>query len=290
MANITLAIIQAGAMVSTFAFVFSRGLRTPIGDLKYFSTRLGLLFRSLISVDVLVPLVAIMVIILLRPAKATAVCLLLLASSPVAPMVLKKISTAGGKQEYAISLHVVLASLAILTTPVMLSLISIVASIPLKISPLAVAGTVGVSILLPIIAGMVMRWLFPALAGNMIRPLEAISDIILILVVILVLLFTYQLLLMLDIRSYVAIALMTIGALASGHLMAAGHPEEQTTLALESATRNVGLALLIASAYASLEKALPVMIPYIITSAIIGFIYIRYRKTNRNAMSHAASD
>lgn len=278
MNNTALTIIQAGAMASTFAFIFSRGLSTPVSDLKYFSTRHGLLLRSLLSVDIVVPLLAMTIIVLVRPAKATALGLLLLASSPVAPGVLKKISKAGGRQEYAISLHVLLASLAVLTTPVTLALLSTVTDVPLKISPLAVAAQAGVSILLPLIAGMIMRWWFPGVANAFVRPLEAFSDIVFILLVIVVLLSTYRLLLMLDLRSYVAIALMITGALIAGHLMASGRPEEQATLALESATRNVGLALLIASAYTSLDKALPVILPYLVISAILGVIYVRYRR------------
>jgi BASS family bile acid:Na+ symporter len=268
-------------MVSIFAFMFSRGLRTSPADLRYFGARPGLLLRSLFSVDLLVPLIAMAVVILLKPAKATAIGLLLLASSPAAPLVIKKISKAGGKPEYAVSLHLVLASLAIVTTPVTLDILSAVTGLRFDVSPVAVAGRVGLSILVPIIAGMAVRWLFPALARRFIRLLEALSDIVLVLVFIIVLLFTYRLLLMLDIGSYVAIILMIVGALVSGHLLAWGQPEEQATLALESATRNIGLALLIASDFAPLEKALPMLIPYLIVSMIIGFIYVRYRKMSR---------
>lgn len=278
MADVAMTVIQAGAMVSIFAFVFSRGLMTSPGDLKYFNAHRGLLLRSILAVDVLVPLIALIVVLLIAPAKATAVGMLIMASAPAAPMVLKKIAKAGGKSEYAVTLYIVLALLAILTTPVTLALLSRAAGFQLDVSPTAVAGRVGVSIFLPIIAGMIIKWRFPALADRIFRPLETLSNIILILLVITVLLSTYQLFFVPDIREYIAIVLMIAGALVAGHLMAAGQPEEQTTLALESATRNIGLALLITSAYAPLEKALPVLIPYLVTSTIIGLIYIRYRK------------
>jgi bile acid:Na+ symporter, BASS family len=283
MADVAMTVIQAGAMLSIFAYVFSRGLTTSPDDLKYFSTHRGLLFRSLLAVDVLVPLIALIVVLVVAPAKATAVGLLIMASAPAAPMVLKKIAKAGGKSEYAVTLYIVLALLAIITTPITLAILSRAAGFQLDVDPLAVAGRVGVSIFLPIIAGMIIKWRFPALANRIYRPLETLSNIILILVVITVLLSTYQMLLEPDIREYVAIVLMIAGALVVGHLMAGRQPEEQTTLALESATRNIGLALLITSAYAPLEKALPVLIPYLVTSAILGAIYIRYRKMKQAA-------
>lgn len=289
-ANTTLIIIQAGAIVSIFSYMLSRGLGTRVSDLGYFSARPGLLLRSLFSVDILVPLIAILVVIIVMPSKATAAGLLLLASSPAAPLVLKKISKAGGKSEYAVSLHLILASLAIVTTPVTLDILCGATNFHLVISPLAVAERVGLSILLPIIAGMTFRWLFPALAGRLIRPLEAISNVILVLVFIIVLLLTYTIFLMPDTRSFISILLVIIGALFSGHLIASGLPEEQTTLALESSGRNIGLALLIASDYAPLEQSLPVLLPYIIMSVIIGFIYVRYRKIGQHARNSAESD
>lgn len=281
-ANTFLTAVQAGAIVSIFSYMLSRGLGTRILDLRYLISRPGLLARSLFSVDILVPLIALAIVILVSPSKATAAALLLLASSPAAPLVLKKISKAGGRSEYAVSLHLVLASLAIITTPVTLDLLSGATGFNLGVNPLDVAGRVGLSILVPIIAGMLFRWLFPALARRLIRPLEALSNILLMLVFAIVLLLTYRILLMPELSSIIAIVLMIVAALVSGHLIASGSPEERTTLALESSTRNIGLALLIASDYASMEQALPILLPYIVISVIIGFIYVRYRKKGRS--------
>ncbi|WP_148266630.1 bile acid:sodium symporter family protein [Methanocella arvoryzae] len=278
MTDTILTIIQAGAAASIFAYSFSRGLSVRPGDLWYLGRRPGLLLKSLLAVDVLVPLLTIIVIALVRPARATAVGLLILAASPAAPLVLKKIPKAGGAMEYAVSLHVALASLAIVTTPVTLALLSTATGLPLEISLLAVAGQIGASILLPILAGMIAGWLFPALAKRLCSPLEALSGIVMALVVLLLLLSTYHLLLTLDLQSYVAIVLVIAGALVAGRLVVAGQPEKQATLALECASRNVGLALLIASTFTPLENALPVLIPYLVISAVAGLIYARYQK------------
>ncbi|OPY30480.1 MAG: hypothetical protein A4E28_00245 [Methanocella sp. PtaU1.Bin125] len=211
--------------------------------------------------------------------------MLLLAASPVAPMALKTILKAGGNREYALSFHVILALFTIVTTPITIELLSIVTGFNLEIGPQAVAEVVGFSILLPVIAGLAAGQAFPRIAGPMIRPLEVFSGIVSTLVAIILLLSTYQVLFMLEINSYVAIALMITGALVAGHLIGGRRPGEQTTLALESATGNIGLTLLIASTFTTLEKALPVIIPYIVISAIIGVIYVRYQKKERDTAS-----
>jgi BASS family bile acid:Na+ symporter len=277
-------------MASTFTFMFSRGLETRNGDLWYLGARPGLLFKSLLTVVVLMPLIAVSAIILVRPAKATAIGMLLLAASPVAPMALKIILKAGGDREYALDLHFILALLMIVTTPITIELLSILIGFHLEISPEAVAGIVGLSILLPIVSGIIAGRLFPAPTRHMIKPLGIFSDVISMAVNIIVLLFTYKLFFTLDIVSYLAIALMVLGALIAGHLIARGRPGEQATLALESATGNFSVVLLIASTFATLDKALPVIIPYIIISVIICLIYVRYMKKKRDAMNRPVSD
>ena len=80
---------------------------------------------------------------------------------------------------------------------------------PLGISLLAVAKVVGLSVLLPIVAGMLFNWRFPAAARRLIRPLMIFWAIVFIATVALVLLFTYRLLLMMDLQSYIAIVMVT---------------------------------------------------------------------------------
>ena len=81
-----------------------------------------------------------------------------------------------------------------------------------------------------------------------------------------------------DFRSYIAMELIVIVALGIGNFLAPPQPEERTTLALESAARHPGLAFLIASLNFPLEKALPVLIPYLFIFAVISLLYIQLRK------------
>ena len=265
-------------MISTFTYVLSRGMETQMGELRYAASRPRLLAKSLLSVDVLVPLITLVTIALVRPPANVTVGLLLLSASPASAMVLRNIAQAGGDQRFTMSLHFTLALLAILTTPLTLEIMSAASGFPLGISLLAVAKVVGLSVLLPIVAGMIFKWRFPAAAKRYIRPLRIFWAIVFIATVALVLLYTYHLLLTMDLRSYIAIIVITVGALVAGHLVLPSRPIEQTTLALENATRNTDLTLLIAATFAPLEKALPVLIPYVIVSSIICQIYAWSRK------------
>lgn len=272
-------------MVSTFAYVLSRGLGTQIGELRYTVLQPRLLVKSLLSIDLLVPLITVVTIALVRPPMNVTVGLLLLSASPASPMALRNISQAGGDRQYATSLHFTLAMLAILTTPAAMELMSLAMDYPLRISLLSVAKLVGLSVLLPIVLGMIINWRFPAVARRFIRPLKIFWAIVFLATVALVLLSTYHLLLIMDLRSYIAIIIITVGALVAGHLMLPDQPAGQSTLALESATRNTDLTLLIASSFAPLENALPVLIPYVVVSSIICQIYSWARGRKRDLTS-----
>ncbi|MCD1294399.1 sodium:proton antiporter [Methanocella sp. CWC-04] len=274
--GLILQIIQTGAIISTFAIMLSLGLDTSFKELTFFKERPWLFFRSLLSVVVIVPIIVMLVIFLVDPERATAIGLVILAASPAAPRVLSRIIKSGGKHEYAISLHLLLALLAIVTTPVTLTILNTILDLGFMVSPLAVADQVGLSILVPVIIGIIFRSFFPDAARRIIRPLAALSQIILFMVIIIIMSFSYDLIFKMDIRSYAAMAMMIIAALATGHLLATGGPEERTTLALESATRNPGLALLIASVNAPLERALPVLIPYLVVFIIVTSAYLKY--------------
>lgn len=265
--------------------MLARGLTTSAADLKYFGERRGLLVRSLLAVDVAVPVLTLLVTVLLRPAPATTLGLLILAASPAAPFVLLKIESAGGRREYATSLHLALALLAVVTTPATLALLAGFAGVELKVSAFAVAEQIGVSVLLPLLAGMLVRRLVPTASSRLVRPLETFAIGLQVLLIVAVLASTYHLLLSMDIRSYLAIGATVAAALVAGHLLGWGRQEENTALALESATRNVGLALLIASFFAPLEKALPVLVPYAVISSIVVAGYVQYRKRRRGQAS-----
>ena len=284
MDGITITLIQAGSMVSTVAFMFSTGLETRKVDVWYLGSQRGLLFRSFLAVDVLVPLITVSVINLVRPGMATTVGLLLLAGAPIAPMILRKTLQAGGSREYAISLHLVLACLAIVTTPITIEILFGAAGLQREVSPVAIAQLVGSTILIPMIAGNIIGKLFTRLSQLIIRPLRALSVVTSAIVNIVVLFTTYELLLKLDICSYVAIGFMIAGSICAGHLMARGRPGEQSTLALESGSRNIDLTLLMASTFITLDRALQVIIPYIVILAIINTIYIIYQKRARHRL------
>src|SRR5436305_295298 len=109
--------ITLALKVSVMLVVFSLGLGVSAADVLYLRRRPGLLTRSLISIDVIMPLVAGAVAIIFHLRPAVEISLLALAISPVPPLLPRKGLKAGGHAPYIFSLLVAAAVLAIVLTP-----------------------------------------------------------------------------------------------------------------------------------------------------------------------------
>jgi BASS family bile acid:Na+ symporter len=270
--------IEFGLIAGTIILIFAQGLDIPMVHLAFFREQARLLLKSLIAVVVLVPVAALLIILLVQPAPAVAVGLAILAACPAAPQMIISIPKAGGKLAYVTCLHLTLGALSIITTPVTLAILADALNFRASVNPYVIAEQVGTSLLIPLLLGMLFLAGFPRAAIAIRRPLAFIGQAINLLPIAIILIMRYHFLLQMDFRSYSAMAIMIVIALGIGHFLAPPEPEERTTLALESAARHPGLAFVIAVLNFSLEKALPVFIPYLVVFVVISMLYIQLRK------------
>ena len=79
-------------------------------------------------------------------------------------------------------------------------------------------------------------------------------------------------------------------ALAIGHLLGPNDPHEKTTLAVECGVRHPVLALTIAAANFSPQKALPVLVPCVLAFIVVAMVYLFWRgRTGKPAGTDAVS-
>jgi predicted Na+-dependent transporter len=146
-----------------------------------------------------------------------------------------------------------------------------------EVSVFEVGKTVAEALLLPVVVGMVFAAVFPKLANRIGPTLGKIAEIALYVMVVLVLIKTSSLLLKMDAWSYVVMTIFIIVNFGLGHLLGPRDAQERTTLAMESGARNFGLAMTIGVLNFSAERALAVLIPYIILFAVISTLYLKWR-------------
>jgi BASS family bile acid:Na+ symporter len=285
MKEILLDIIKIGLPLSLMGIMFAQGLKLAPGpQLAFFREHTLLMLRSFVAVLVLVPLAALAIILLLKPSPAIVIGLAILAASPAAPFQLLNIAKKGGSLVYLGTLHLSLALLAIITVPAVLYLLSQALGFQAEVGAFQVAKTVGQTIFLPVILGIVVRSFFPKAADKIGPALGKVAEMVLYVLALPILVKTSELLLKMDLWSYVVMAIFIIANLAIGHALGPREAQARTTLAMESGARNFGLAVTIGALNFSQGKALSVFIPYIILFVVISTIYLKWRK---NATTHA---
>ena len=263
-------------VAAVFATMSAEGMRVTPADLGAVWKHPAKLARGLFAVIVLVPVFALLVTALLAPSRPVALALAFLAAAPLAPFVLTKLAKSGEDFRLAASLHVALAATSIVSAPLVLLVLGRLLGFPTVASPVDIAGRVFVSLLLPFGLGAVVRRLAPHAAERLRKVLEIAGVAVLLGVCALLLVRGRGTLAEFGPRDYVAMALFCVLALAGGHFLAE-RDEERSIYALESAARNPGIALLMATSSLGPVRG-AVILPYLVVFVGVTSLYSMVRK------------
>src|SRR4051812_42680345 len=133
-------LIVLAIQLSLVLLVLSIGLGTTVGDVTYLFRRPRLLVRSLLSMNVVMPLFAVVLAKSFDLTPVVKAALVLLAVSPLPPIFPRKASKAGGGFSYTIGLLVVATLVSIVFIPLALALLQRAFDLPLQMGPARVAG------------------------------------------------------------------------------------------------------------------------------------------------------
>src|SRR5262245_12873109 len=219
-------LVQAAIPASMALIVLSLGLRCSLREATFLARSPGLFVRSLLSMGVLFPLCAVLLVEATELSFPVKVGLIAFAISPVPPILPNKEIKVGGEGEYVYGLLVAASVLAIVLIPLMLLPIGAIFQRELDVGMTVIARTVAISILAPLAVGMLVRHFWPQPAVRLSRWLNIVGNLALVLACIPVLVFGWQLFasLMGDGTLLVCILLTLLG-LAIGHWL--GGPKEE---------------------------------------------------------------
>ena len=268
------------APVSVALVVLAQGLSiSPRQVAAYFRKRPGLMLRSLAAQLMLVPAVALGLILVMKPAVGVAVGLAILVSCPPAPLMIMSAPGRGGASAALMAgLHLSMAALAFVTVPAVLYVLSIPLGFHADVALGPLVWVLARSILLPIGLGLMLRGFAPAFAAR-IRPVVGkIGMLGVIAAMPILLLAFYPALAKMDGWSYLVIAAVSVVSLAIGHVAGPDAPAERTALAIECGVRHPTLALTIGAANFGSDRALPVLVPCILTFVAIATVYLVVRR------------
>src|SRR5882672_11960266 len=173
-------LIPIAVQLSMAFIIFSVALHATFRDCTYLLHKPWLLVRSLLAMNVIMPLFAIAVALLFDLNHVVAASLIALALSPLPPILPKKEIKAGGPPSYTLGLIVITALLSIIFVPAATELLNRTFGRNLDVSPSKVATIVATSLLVPLFAGVCVRRWLPSVAQKLARPLSILGTVLLV--------------------------------------------------------------------------------------------------------------
>jgi BASS family bile acid:Na+ symporter len=278
------ALIPLALKLSITLIVFGLGLRATFADATWLFRQPGMLVRSVLGMNVILPLFAVALAVAFDLPPAVKIALILIAVCPVPPILPKKQMKGGGDQPYVYGLVVAAAVLSIVLVPLTVAAIGAWFGRELAVPPRLVLDTVLQTILVPLTVGMLINILMPKVAARL-APIAGTVGSVLLLAAIPILVIAWPAITSLVGNGSVgAIVAFVIAALVIGHLLGGPDEDNKTTLALAGASRHPGLAIAIANATFPGQKLVPAaVLLYLLVSAVVTLPYVNLRKRRHAA-------
>lgn len=266
--------------VALAALVFALGLNARASDVTFLWRQPGLLLRSLIAMVVAVPVAAVLLLLASGLDQPVAIGILAMAVSPGAPLAPQKAIKLSGRLSYVYSLLVTVTLLAMVTIPLTLSILHrlFTAEVESLVVPRDVARIALIKLLLPLGLGIAVRRWLPTLADRVADPIASATNVFIGLVALLIIVKALPAMMGLGPKALGTMALLTLAALASGHLLGGPISADRSALAVTSSLRHPGLAMMIAKVELPDQKITAVILAYIVIGAIAAIPYTAWRK------------
>ena len=270
--------IQASIMCTVFSF----GLRARGGDLLYVVQHPGLLGRAVLAVFVIMPAVAVLLVRAFDFRTSVEITLLALAISPLPPLLPKKETKAGGSAAFALGLMAWLALLSIVLLPAALKLLELYYGRALAIAPRSLVKILMMSVLLPLLAGVLVRAALPRVAHRIAAPLNVTANILLTLGALVLLIGALPAIgRLIGQGTLIAMILFTLAGLLTGHILALPEREHSVVLALSTACRHPAIALAVATASFPDEPVGATILLYLLVAGIVCFPYVLWNRPRK---------
>ncbi len=264
---------------SLAAVVLSVGLDARVSDLLYFVRNPIKFVLAFVAICVVAPVTAVAMTGVFPLREASLAGIVLMAVSPVPPFVPSKGLKVGGDKAYAYSLYVTFALLSVITVPVSVAILGRVYGSSVAIGPAAIAELILTSVVAPVAIGMTLRAIFPAMAAKAAPLVSKIGLGLAVLVALLLFVKAWSAIVQAaGDGTIAAIVIIVAAALAGGHLLGGPQREDRTTLAVASATRHPGMALLIANANFTDARVTAVVLLFLLVGVAAGMPYQMWAK------------
>lgn len=260
--------------LSLAGLVMTVGLNSKHGDLVYVLQRPLLLLKAFIAVDVIPPAVAILLVLALPLEPVVKAGIVLMAISPVPPLVPGQQIGIGARKEYAYGVYVAMALLTIIVVPVVFAIASEIFGRDNRVSFATIGATVLEGVLLPLAVGLIVRQLWPGLAAKLAPWLFKLSMLLVVLVFLPIIVVIWPAMMnLVGNGTLLAMNIVILIALAGGHFLGGPEPVDRATLAIASSVRHPGIAMMLANANFADKGVTAAILLFLLVGLVIGTLY-----------------
>ena len=237
-------IVQTLILLFVTSTMFGVGLILDIRDIVKATNDRTWIVKALLANFIMLPVLAFTVAHLLQLDITLTAALMVLATAPGGPVLVKMIMYIKGKAALAVGLLVILLLSSVVTQPLLLPLLLN----DIQVDPQAIVVTLFSTILLPLLGGLFLKAQRPVMAVKLELPLQRTSTLSMISVWILLPIQHWQHLVTMFIGpAFPAAALFLILALIGGWLLGGPNPSHRRMLSLNCSQPNLAVAVLIAT-------------------------------------------
>ena len=277
LADVVMLILKLSIVLTIFAI----GLEARPEDTVYLLRHPRKFARSLIAMNVVMPIFVVILVTLFSGLPAVVkVSLAALSVSPVPPFLPNRVIKQGGSEAYVIGLLAVGALLSIVIAPSIVALLGLVFGVEADTDVGKIAVVVTVTVLAPLAAGVAIGQFLPKVAAAAVRPLALIAVVLLVATAIAAVVAMWPLVMSLvgegSVFAFVAFVAV---AVVAGHLLGGPEPEDRTVLAFATASRHPGVAIGIVGAnFADAKLGAASVVLYLLVSMVATIPYTFWRK------------
>lgn len=267
--------------------VASIGMQAQTRDVLAAMRNTKLVLKGLLAVNIVVPIVALAITAILPIDPAIRIGIVVMAVSPMAPLVQMKMRQGGLDTSHAIGLYVALILSAILFVPATVTLFSAAYPGEVSISVAAVAKMVSITTLLPLGVGLAIGNWAPAFARRA-APIVMILGFLAVLLLAGLILYLQggPLLGLLGDGTLLAIVVTVAAGIVVGHWLGRPNPANSDALAMAAGTRHPGIAALIVNANFTDPRVMLTVMLFLLTGVIMTVAYLVWQTRRQRDDEH----
>jgi BASS family bile acid:Na+ symporter len=273
--------VEVVLVLAIVLIVLAIGLRARLADPFLFVRTPAFGFRAMLSIFIAFPLFVILVTSLLPLGQPVRTALLTLAVSPTPPVLVKDGTSVGGHGDYVIGLQVIATVVSIVIVPVMLLLAEGMYGVDITYAPWAMVRVLLVTVAAPLAIGVTLARLVPRAAPRLAHLADRAGTVALVIATVVSLRVSAPAIAGLIGQGTLVAVVAIIGfGLLVGHWLGGPGPGNRGALAVATAARHPGVALVLATGvFPEHETAINGTLElYLLANVVMTVPYARWRK------------